>query len=568
MQPLKVRAVGQYLVTHDNTLLDWRRRPAREGACKLVDAASFRMLERIEAAPYGGEGEGSDRPIEYYADAFRVYHDQDGGLLSVLEGARPTDAFEVIDARHELVRVGKRFYEGTELLDHDPRKEVALGGHFTRVKNVVYHQRRAIGAEARSFRVLDSTLAPSLGVDAHTVWFGGTATRGADASTFELLKGNWKHDTGIVFARDARRAYASSTFNRYMTKLVPFSPKRLEALVVLDERQDAPVASDGVQRYTLDRRRVRIEPDVRTPVPAPAIPHLFYGDSPAAEPCFRSLFWFSGDAPSLQKVLQTVATWFFERETNQPGAIQFQSNGKAFRGPEKKKRALLEAWLARPTTGRTRFFIMPAGASDLPFLQVHCTTSVVAIEVCLPFDTPDLVTAADALATMCTQREVLCGVQGMGFLLPPQLESCAAMLPAAGADYRCAITVRLEDAIECVRREGSSWLEELQGVEPGIADVGWRTVVGAPFVSRLKVPARLPGVAITKRPTSVTFTAGEAPRWGERKKREDLSAYAAVAACVEPVLVPFEVAARSYFSGDFDDRRGMKALRAYRRRYG
>jgi hypothetical protein len=317
-------------------------------------------------------------------------------------------------------------------------------------------------------------------------------------------------------------------------------------------------------------RRVAKKTEAEAAQP-PEVPFLEYGGSPAAAPCFRSLFWFAGSLtePGLQDVLRNVTSWFFEREGARLGHVVLQTNPYRFRGSLEQKRAKLDQWLKKPPAGFTWLLLRPDEVDCVPCLHVRCSNTVVGIEVCLPFDATDLVSAADELATLCTQVGVLCGVQGMGFWLLPRYQNCVAMLPEAGAAYRCAITLRLEDAHESVRREGSIAFGFVPPeLEPGIADVGWRTVVGLPFLSRLRVSTTLPGVEQSRTPVAATFTAGPVPLWGERTKGEDLSAYAAVGSALEPVLAPLDVASRNCFVGDPDDEAFMHALRAYRHRYG
>jgi hypothetical protein len=311
----------------------------------------------------------------------------------------------------------------------------------------------------------------------------------------------------------------------------------------------------------------------------PPVP-ILRDSTPVAFPAFRSLFWLAGslndEGPAI--VADRLASWFWK--THGAGVTRVTLlHDDAIQIVDAAPPAVLpkvKAWLdARDKTFGATLMMSGGPAVDAddeapdgetpPHLRIEEAAACVMIEVSLPPDTPDPVPAADAIAGLCVGQGLVFGLQGMGYMLSPAMDSVVARLPLAHARYRTAIELRLSDPPDAIMTEGSTlpW-DEMPGARPGLPDIGWRTWIGPALAAGLVIPPELGPFA---GPFGVMVQAGPQPVWGDVNRGEDIAAFQAVAAALAPAMLAPEVAAILMFGGTTDDPDLADRLETYMARF-
>lgn len=192
---------------------------------------------------------------------------------------------------------------------------------------------------------------------------------------------------------------------------------------------------------------------------------------------------------------------------------------------------------------------------------------VMFLDMSVPADADRAVSFAQAATEVIRDMPVIASIMGMGFYLPVALESLKDYLPRAFVRYRAAIEFTVDSATMGIRKtgEGFDW-DENEGVEPGIPDIGWRTIIGPDFTSRLPDLDALygaPGVAYERTDDIAVITAGPSPVFGDVDKGEDIAPYRTVAKALKPVRYPVEVAVGTLFGNQAYTPEGRDRVEAY-----
>jgi hypothetical protein len=303
---------------------------------------------------------------------------------------------------------------------------------------------------------------------------------------------------------------------------------------------------------------------------------LTYDRAPVAEPCFRTLAWFSGslnDAAFVQFAAD-LAGWFWRIHGARIGRITVASDLQPAvpRDPTSETLADVGRWINDTGKPYSAYLQMEApedldyDAERVPWIHIREGAGMVMAEVCLPFDLTDLVAQADAQAGLLAREGLICALQGMGYFLPPMNRSLKAVMPRATVRYPAAIELQLLDPVDGLQVEGAAFYwEDHPDLQPGLPDIGWRTMLGARLAARVGKLPDMPAVVVTENP--LTLTAGPAPIWGDVNRAEDISAYRAVAAALATIAMPRAVTDSRYFAGNPDDSDHMDRLDAYLARF-
>lgn len=196
---------------------------------------------------------------------------------------------------------------------------------------------------------------------------------------------------------------------------------------------------------------------------------------------------------------------------------------------------------------------------------------VMFLDMSVPADAERAIPFADAATQIIREMPVIASIMGMGFYLPVALESLKDYLPRAFARYRAAIEFTVDSATMGIRKtkEGFRW-DQNKDVEPGIPDIGWRTIIGPDFTSRLPDLDTLsdaPDVAYDRTGDIAVMTAGPAPVFGDVNRGEDIAPYRTVAKALKPVRYPIEVAVGTLFGDQEYNPEGRDRLEAYLARF-
>lgn len=277
---------------------------------------------------------------------------------------------------------------------------------------------------------------------------------------------------------------------------------------------------------------------------------ILWEGTPSAVPAFRILAIIDGDihATPARDILGRIYQKFEELYGKGSGDVSYNFPGH--RGKIRKANAkLLEEgrkFFQREATEygeglrRYGYALEEFGHPGIPFFGVEQRSYFHFLDIALPEDTAAIVEFADFVTAELLNAPVITGVMGMGFFLPYHNSSLKFLLGGKVERYRAAIEITLDMAYDGIRTEGSAYRWKA-GELPGIADIGWRTLVGAEFWDRLPDPERLPSgsdVTIEKSAGVLCLTAGEGPIWGDVEADEDISAYQAVASYLAPVRMP------------------------------
>ncbi|MFV0475996.1 MAG: hypothetical protein ACK5MQ_17605 [Pikeienuella sp.] len=300
-----------------------------------------------------------------------------------------------------------------------------------------------------------------------------------------------------------------------------------------------------------------------------------------AEPAFRTLAYLDGDLGD-ERVIAGVTRLvesFIDRFGDQVALLMVRDKGippKPRKFDDKSLR-LARDWLARPEKTfasclrMNRYPTEDMNAPRAPHFRVEQNHKLVSLEISVPDVAEGLVDFADGIADTLKTLPILSAAQGMGFYLPAALDSLVTRFPMTFARYKTAIEITLGGPLDGIRSKGSAFpYDKHPDVRPGIADIGWRTFVGAPFLDRLphiEKVADTDGVKLERMENMAVLTAGPVPIWGDVNRGEDISCYRAVARALAPVRYPHDVAIRSLFGGRSADPDGPERISGYLNRY-
>ncbi len=212
----------------------------------------------------------------------------------------------------------------------------------------------------------------------------------------------------------------------------------------------------------------------------------------------------------------------------------------------------------------------------------HAPLPMAEIRIELPWQAEG---ALDLMAQVDAALEgvpVLAGYMGYGFAPRPLGVNYASFVPPAHRRYRCALMmdpvpfsplVRHDQSFVTMRRLEQKRAAKVRAIGeadpfdyvPGLPDVGWRTYIGGAYRDRLAVTAEAlgPDLIIDDRGFFTTVTAGPAPIWGDLNLNEDISAYQAVFAFLEPAMSDWNMRARSAPGYSIKDEERLRQAKAY-----
>ncbi|WP_085888723.1 hypothetical protein [Pseudooceanicola marinus] len=212
----------------------------------------------------------------------------------------------------------------------------------------------------------------------------------------------------------------------------------------------------------------------------------------------------------------------------------------------------------------------------------HAPLPMAEIRIELPWQAEG---ALDLMAQVDAALEgvpVPTGYMGYGFAPRALGVNYVSFVPPAQRRYRCALMmdpvpfsplVRHDQSFVTMRR-----LEQKRAAKgraigeaglfdyvPGLPDVGCRTYIGGALRDRLAVTSEAlgPDLTIDDRGTFTTLTAGPAPIWGDLNLNEDISAYQAAFAYLEPVMSDWNMRVRSAPGYSIKDKERVRQAKAY-----
>lgn len=214
----------------------------------------------------------------------------------------------------------------------------------------------------------------------------------------------------------------------------------------------------------------------------------------------------------------------------------------------------------------------PLNIASPPHLRIEQGAHEALFQIELDAQAPGLVAFADAVGEVLADLPVICGAMGMGVYLPAAKSSLLGELPRIFPRYRCAIEVQPEQAAMGLRRdEGMAFYRMFPDLLPGIADIGWRTLLGREFTDRLPDLGGLDGaggIEIRRQGLVTTVCAGSQPIWGDVNRAEDISTYREVARALAPVRMQRDYVLRWLFGSNHDDPEAVDRLEAWQDRLG
>jgi hypothetical protein len=312
---------------------------------------------------------------------------------------------------------------------------------------------------------------------------------------------------------------------------------------------------------------------------------ILYGDDddaePTAEPAFRTLVYLAGSMndDGVREGLTALFDAFISAYQARLWRLVIRDVGvrKTPRAVNKASISLAQDWLATTTKVFGSSLRLNAAPDDVypaprvPHLRFEERRKMVMIEIAGPPDAQDARHFADKITPSIVGMPLFCGVMGFGFHMPAAFDSRGFILPARTARYRCAIEWLLDNPSIGVTLEGSPFrFEAYPHVNPGIADIGWRTIIGHSFLDRLPeldLVGKVQGVSLDRRPDVAILTIGPHPIWGDVSAGEDISAYSAVARALAPVTMAREIMLKGYFNGPEGNSEAEERLDAYRARF-
>ncbi|SFB50082.1 Protein of unknown function [Rhizobium sp. NFR07] len=277
---------------------------------------------------------------------------------------------------------------------------------------------------------------------------------------------------------------------------------------------------------------------------------ILWEGTPSAVPAFRILAIIDGDihAGQTRDLLGRIYQRFEGRYGKGGGEVSYNFPGH--RGKIRKANLKLleegrEFFLRDETEygqgiRRYGYAIEEFGHPGVPFFGVEQRSYFHFLDIALPEDTASIVEFADFVTAELLNAPVITGVMGMGFFLPYHKDSLKFLLGGKVERYKAALEITPDMVYDGIRTEGSSYRWKT-GELPGIADIGWRTLIGAGFWPRLPDIAQLRSgsdIAVEKSERVLCVTAGERPIWGDVEAGDNIDAYRSVASYLAPIRLP------------------------------
>lgn len=308
-----------------------------------------------------------------------------------------------------------------------------------------------------------------------------------------------------------------------------------------------------------------------------------------APPAFRILLYCDGSLndPANAKGVLALFDLFMETYGDEAAWIAIADHERKLRPKKLSPKQIEDArsWLTTPNKTWPATCRVVGPLSDetnnvvVPAFRVD-EYRMMYLDMSVPDDIARAVPFADAATEIIRDMPVITGVMGLGFYLPQALDSLKTWLPRGFERYCTAIEFVVDGATMGIRKtdEGYLWDESPEltpgapaDLQPGVPDIGWRTIVGAEFLDRLPAldPALAdkPEVSLQVAPTMAIVTAGAQPVWGDVETNEDISAYRAVAGALAPVRYPADVAYGSLFGNQYYDPEGRARIDSYLQRF-
>lgn len=329
----------------------------------------------------------------------------------------------------------------------------------------------------------------------------------------------------------------------------------------------------------------------------PAGDYLYLDGRTIASPALRVLAWFDSDVADevLDRGLTEVLDLFLARFGRDLRSLTRSRNGRVpkaeivtpdllaaardslvGRKPGKKRSMRMGGWIEAP------HFIEAA-----PYLRLDSAAGLVMLELALPHEASDLIEIADHLTRIFATMPLRCGVMGLGFFMPVYLESLIFALPMTTRHLLAAIEITLDGPVPAIRphdphgrkaagRDGMIHDDAEPGAGqhsdgvPVLADIGWRTLLGAPLMMHLPDLSLLEETAeitVQRHPDMVAITAGPCPIWGSTTMGEEITAYIKVAQALRPLRMSRRAAENGLFGGNDDDPVRFERICAYLGRF-
>lgn len=307
---------------------------------------------------------------------------------------------------------------------------------------------------------------------------------------------------------------------------------------------------------------------------------IYREDEAIAEPCFRTMLYFQPPLSDPTMVEGTVAlfksfTQHFEDKLKKISIAGDEVKGLRRRNVTPELLEGAETWLRdAPKTWPSTLRISgpldkERDAYSAPALRIEQGADYVFMDFSVPHRPEYPKGFAKEVTDILKTMPLLCGVMGMGFYLSPEFDSLADFFPRAFYQFRTALEPMVEGGKWGIHKEiGHTPWHDYPDMEPGVIDVGWRTFVSSYYLSRLpdldKV-TKHKDVILERADHMAILTAGKTPIWGD--DNEDISAYQAVAAAVQPVRFPLEAAIRGLFGGHSRVPEGEERVEHYLNRF-
>ncbi|MGH1329259.1 MAG: hypothetical protein ACRBBK_00105 [Paracoccaceae bacterium] len=288
---------------------------------------------------------------------------------------------------------------------------------------------------------------------------------------------------------------------------------------------------------------------------------LNYDDEITALPAFRTLAYLDGapDDPRIAGAVGAMFDAFAARFGNDLGLISARLVGRSGKPSKVTPKALtdLRTWIGAPDRldSGAGVRLGSLNTDELPpampwFRLEQRYDDQTMVEISVSPEAPGLLAFADEIAAALTKAPMICAAQGFGFFLPTAYDSLNWLLPRLAARYKTALLHTL-DMPSCGLRRAHSTMPYSDDMQPGIADIGWRTFIGPEYLDRLPKALDLPaGIKVEASEAMLILTAGKAPIWGDVNLAEDITLYRAIAAALAPVRYPYPIALNQNFGGD------------------
>ncbi len=278
-------------------------------------------------------------------------------------------------------------------------------------------------------------------------------------------------------------------------------------------------------------------------------PPLRYNDTSFALPSFRLLSFFNRPLadPEMKAAALAVFDLFVGAASGRLAWFAKAGSGVRQTPPQRVDDAVIAAerqWLEKavfdwPTTFRFNGWLdEPDCIVAPPHLRIEQRADLSLIQMEMPPDLPAPAGFADRFCAILGRLPLVWGVIGMGIYLPTANDSLVWMLPRVGTRFRAAIEVQPDHAERGLRTRRADL--GVPARRSGIPDIGWRTLLGSPFISSLDFGRlqALPGVDLHRHKGFIALTAGPVPIWGDINQGEDLTSYRAVAAALRSLRLP------------------------------